>query len=96
MHRINGCTRPFDVLQILTWTLFPLLLSLFYTLSIPLFSLLFSLVMGISYGLVSVAVVYNTWRCSSIDPSDDCINVQNEEEINQEDSIFCNVCQKYV
>ncbi|OQR88397.1 palmitoyltransferase [Thraustotheca clavata] len=96
--RTNGWQAPFDLLQVVAWITFPVLIGGFYAFYVPFLPSPASFGLGIAFGIVAIAIATLAGLCTYINPADRNIMMENELPANQitDDLLYCNVCTKYV
>ncbi|TDH70476.1 hypothetical protein CCR75_000362 [Bremia lactucae] len=98
--RKDGWEKPFHVLQLATWVVFPAAVALFFAFYTPILEKAPAIVLSIVYAAVCLFTVVSVAYCTGTDPSDDCI-MRPSTFIGNRDSrpdnrVYCNVCMKYV
>mmetsp|Transcript_23281 Transcript_23281/g.23495 ORF Transcript_23281/g.23495 Transcript_23281/m.23495 type:complete len:184 (+) Transcript_23281:197-748(+) len=95
--RKNGFERPWHLLQILTWIIYPFLLAHYY---IFLFILLWDLIavqviLTIFFSLCSIIAAYAAYVTCKIDPADDAC-IEKRSEYTDPARIYCYICETHV
>ena len=96
-RRINGLQTPYHPLQLLTWSLFPILNVHYYAFLYPLLWSFVAVKVIITLLFVgsSIWMLYGTYMCCSIDPVDDAL-VNKPATYSGEDLLFCYECEATV
>ncbi|KDO32586.1 hypothetical protein SPRG_03060 [Saprolegnia parasitica CBS 223.65] len=96
--RTNGWQAPFDLLQVVAWVTFPVLLGGFFAFYVPFLPATLAIVLGVIYGTNGVLIMVLAGLCTYINPADR--NILTEAELSPaqitDDLLYCNVCTKYV
>lgn len=82
-RRKNGLQRPWDLLQIGTWVLYPLVLAQYFGLLLPLMwtQKPAQIILTFFFCLGSVTAVYSGYLTCAIDPADDAVLSEEERDM---------------
>eukprot|EP01031_Cornospumella_fuschlensis_P028143 gene28143-33984_t len=94
-RRKNGFERPWDVLQIVTWAMYPLILSHYFAfLYFLLWDLATKIVITILYGLFALSLAVAVYFTCSTDPADDALcQVKTVKVAAEEEEVYCYFCE---
>ena len=94
-RRINGLQPPWHPLQIVTWLLFPALLSHYFLFLMPLMwdNRVMVITLSVAFGLASVVSAWSGHMTCAIDPSDDAVA---GESTNSDPTVYCYLCETNV
>ena len=105
-RRINGLQMPWDILQMITWLLFPIILTQYYAFLYFLLWDYFALKIFLTalFSLLALSSSISGYLTCSIDPADDslCSNPRNStsshERVDSENnnSLYCYICETNV
>ncbi|OQR88081.1 palmitoyltransferase [Achlya hypogyna] len=96
--RTNGWQAPFDLLQVVAWITFPVLVAGFYAFYVPFLPRDAAIALGVIFGVNAAMIMALAGLCTYINPADR--NILAEAELSPaqitDDLLYCNVCSKYV
>jgi hypothetical protein len=92
-RRHNGFEAPYDGLQLVTWAMYPLILSHYYSfLYFLLWNLLSKIVLTVTFSLSALLLLVSVYLTCTTDPADDVLCHGREPNIEAE-HIYCYFCE---
>ncbi|RYH31614.1 hypothetical protein EON65_02235 [archaeon] len=94
-RRKNGFERPWDPLQLVTWAMFPLILTHYFAfLNFLLWDLASKIVITILYGIFAIALAISVHLTCSTDPADDALcQVKTVKSAVDDEEVYCYFCE---